>query len=120
MPWAALRLCSSPGCAEPMPCAEHAKPKRHRLDTSGRRIYGARHAKWRARVLAADPICHYPLPDGKRCKRWATVADHVQPISEGGARFDVANGQGLCGACHNLKTAQERAGWIVDTRGKGH
>jgi 5-methylcytosine-specific restriction protein A len=35
--------------------------------------------------------------------------DHVQPIKEGGARFDAANLQSLCVSCHNAKTARESA-----------
>jgi len=35
-------------------------------------------------------------------------ADHVLAISQGGARYDVANGQVLCIACHARKTLRER------------
>jgi hypothetical protein len=35
-------------------------------------------------------------------------ADHVVAISQGGARYDLANGQTLCIACHARKTLQER------------
>lgn len=35
-------------------------------------------------------------------------ADHVMPISQGGARYDVANGAARCQACHNRKTSREQ------------
>lgn len=35
-------------------------------------------------------------------------ADHIVPINEGGARYDVANGQTLCVRCHGAKTRQEQ------------
>lgn len=35
-------------------------------------------------------------------------ADHIVELKDGGAPFDVANGQALCGAHHTLKTAAER------------
>ena len=35
-------------------------------------------------------------------------ADHVVPVSEGGARYDVANGQCLCVRCHGKKTRAEQ------------
>jgi hypothetical protein len=36
-------------------------------------------------------------------------ADHIVEVKDGGARLDVKNGQCLCGSCHSLKTAAERA-----------
>ena len=36
-------------------------------------------------------------------------ADHIVPVSEGGARYDVANGQTLCASCHGRKTRGEQA-----------
>ncbi|HNU81886.1 MAG TPA: HNH endonuclease signature motif containing protein [Thermoanaerobaculia bacterium] len=54
-------------------------------------------------MLARDPIC-------RACSRApATVADHVTPLRAGGG-WELANGQGLCRACHNAKTAGERGG----------
>ena len=39
----------------------------------------------------------------------ANHADHVVPISHGGARYDVANGQTLCVRCHARKTRKDTA-----------
>lgn len=35
-------------------------------------------------------------------------ADHIEERADGGAPFDLANGQALCGACHTRKTAARR------------
>src|SRR5262249_37165947 len=37
----------------------------------------------------------------------STEADHVVPISRGGARYDMSNGQGACKPCRARKTAIE-------------
>lgn len=37
----------------------------------------------------------------------ANHADHVVPIANGGERYDLANGQTLCSACHARKTLRE-------------
>jgi hypothetical protein len=36
-------------------------------------------------------------------------ADHIREIGDGGAPFDLANGQCLCGAHHTRKTTATRA-----------
>jgi len=41
------------------------------------------------------------------CQRFAQ-ADHIKPVSQGGDRYDVANGQTLCIRCHGRKTVQEQ------------
>ena len=46
---------------------------------------------------------------GPRCAGTATEADHVVPVAEGGAEYDLANGQGACGPCHSEKTKVEAA-----------
>lgn len=65
--------------------------------------YGAQHQRWRAEVLRQHPTCQHcrVVPSNE--------ADHIIPIREGGARFDPANGQGLCKPCHSRKTARENA-----------
>ena len=47
----------------------------------------------------------------ERCGREGTrlFADHVVELRDGGAPFDPANGQALCGSCHSAKTARARA-----------
>lgn len=63
------------------------------------RGYGRKHRKWRQMVLHRYPICNI-------CQREpATIADHVVPWQDGGDKFTLENGQGLCATCHNRKTA---------------
>ena len=58
-------------------------------------------------VLRRDRfVCQLRL-DG--CMERATEADHIVPVSRGGAEYDVSNGQALCASCHSKKTASERA-----------
>ena len=67
-------------------------------------------ARWRAvraAFLRAHPVC---VVCAARCRVVAAlVVDHVVPIKDGGARFDVKNLQSLCIADHNAKTARERS-----------
>lgn len=69
---------------------------------------------WRDQVVArAGWRCEAIDDRGHRCWKAAPrarmFADHIVEVRDGGARFDVANGQCLCGAHHTAKTAQERA-----------
>ena len=64
------------------------------------------HKQWRMAVLIRDA---YQCQDCKKIcsgKRDAH-ADHILPIAEGGARYDLENGQCLCAACHARKTLRE-------------
>lgn len=68
-----------------------------------------RRAHWlrlRTLVLARDPVC-------KMCQRNAsTVADHIVPHKGVWELFcDMLNLQGLCGPCHDKKTAREDGGF---------
>lgn len=107
--------CAEPGCPEvtrQTRCAGHRRTKqadtRAYRGSAASRGYDRNHRKWRRRVLARDPLCVECLEDGRVTE--ATVADHKVPLSEGGARFDMDNGQGLCVTHHNRKTARERTG----------
>lgn len=53
---------------------------------------------------------------GRRCAVRAPTrlfADHRVERRDGGAAFDPANGQCLCGSHHTLKTARTRAGRLA-------
>jgi 5-methylcytosine-specific restriction protein A len=57
-------------------------------------------------VLERDPVC-------RMCNAApSTVADHLVPIRDGGARFDLSNGRGVCAPCHNgpKQSADKRRG----------
>jgi 5-methylcytosine-specific restriction protein A len=66
---------------------------------------------WRVEVIArAGGRCE-AVTNGQRCgrKERRMFADHVDEVRDGGDRFDLANGQCLCGSHHTAKTAQARA-----------
>ncbi len=65
------------------------------------------HREWRAAVIKrAGGICQ-----GRGCGRSDTrlFADHIVELKDGGAPLALSNGQALCGACHQAKTARARA-----------
>lgn len=65
-------------------------------------------ANWQA--IRRKQLAKHPLCQGCVGIVPATVADHIRRITEGGAKRDPANLQSLCRACHQDKTAAERAG----------
>lgn len=65
------------------------------------------HKQWAAQVKRnAGGRCQLRYSG---CEGYADEADHVIPVAEGGAEFDVANGQGACSFCHEIKTQAEAA-----------
>ena len=64
-----------------------------------RRVYETR--AWRAvrqQVLERDAyVC---MIRGAKCTGVATQVDHITPLSEGGAPYDMANLRGACRACN--------------------
>jgi 5-methylcytosine-specific restriction endonuclease McrA len=63
------------------------------------------HEEWAAAVRRrAAGRCQGCGREGTRL-----FADHVVELRDGGAPFDPANGQALCGSCHSAKTARARA-----------
>ena len=78
-----------------------------------------------ARVQERTPLAHYQTPEhrawrmhvlkraGFKCENCGAqfrtlYADHIHEIKDGGSLLDPANGQCLCGQCHNTKTIRER------------
>lgn len=59
----------------------------------------------RRAVLQRDPVCVLQVPDV--CTGSADEVDHRVPDSAGGAT-DMANLQGVCAACHAVKSEGER------------
>ncbi len=81
--------------------------------TADRELLTGDHRAWREAVLQrAGYRCEWH-GQGVRCDRTAPMhrmfADHVVERRDGGAAFDVSNGQCLCGSHHGLKTFRERA-----------
>jgi 5-methylcytosine-specific restriction protein A len=73
----------------------------------------AEHREWRAQVIARAGGRCQAIDDGQRCRKAAPhhrmFADHIREVGDGGALFDVANGQCLCGSHHTSKTTATRA-----------
>jgi 5-methylcytosine-specific restriction protein A len=89
----------------------HAPPK-----ASDPYYQTAEHRTWRELVIRrAGGRCEaIRSSTGLRCEASEAsgqrmFADHIDEIADGGARFDPANGQCLCGHHHTLKTNVERA-----------
>ena len=87
---------------------------RPRRDESARPNAAARgycdkaHRAWRAAVLTRDAW------QCRECSRVCSGdreahADHIVPISQGGDRYSLDNGQCLCRSCHSRKTRREQA-----------
>jgi 5-methylcytosine-specific restriction protein A len=56
--------------------------------------------------LGQMPLCEICYAEGRITK--ASLVDHIQEISDGGAPLDMENLMSVCHICHNKKTAQER------------
>lgn len=84
------------------PAHTHATRK---VDNSA--IYNSR--RWRnlrLQVLYNEPLCRHCAEQGLVMP--ATVVDHITPITQGGAIWDVSNLQPLCTTCHAQKSGRER------------
>ena len=70
------------------------------------------HAEWRRIVLERAGLRCQFVEHGRRCQKAAPFyrmfADHIVELKDGGAPFDPANGQCLCGRHHTKKTNVER------------
>lgn len=69
--------------------------------------------EWREAVISrAGGRCE-AVDHGMRCRKaqphHRMFADHVHEVSDGGAKYDVANGRCLCGSHHTFKTTKTRA-----------
>lgn len=116
MPFRPGRPCRTPGCSlvGSWPrgrCPEHEHSYDRARGTAPERGYDADHRVWRVAVLTRDPYC--VDPDGRHPDevKLAVQADHVVPITSGGASLDVANGRGLCASCHSAVTAARGGGF---------
>lgn len=71
------------------------------------RGYGGQHRKWARQVLKEHPLCVRCLERGITTP--SVIADHIEPWQDGGEKFALENGQGLCRTCNNQKTAEDVA-----------
>jgi len=82
-----------------------------------RRLRGKALQERNAAYLRRNPLCKRCLTgkcahrnDGKECCRAAEQVDHIVPLFKGGQeskRADHPNLQGLCDACHEIKTRED-------------
>jgi hypothetical protein len=72
----------------------------------------AQYRGWRESVIARAGRRCEAVDGGVRCAKAEPLhrmfADHKLELRDGGAPFDPANGQCLCGAHHTAKTADRR------------
>jgi 5-methylcytosine-specific restriction protein A len=100
----------------PQRIPSHKPPRlagRPRRDDSKRPNAAARgycdkaHRAWRQAVLTRDAwqcqACGRVCGDPREAH-----ADHVIPVSQGGERYSLSNGQCLCVSCHGRKTRGEQ------------
>lgn len=59
----------------------------------------------RSLQLKTSPLCAICLHSGTLTV--ATVVDHIEPRSKGGADYDITNLQSLCPECHSRKTTRD-------------
>lgn len=90
-------------------CKSLAKPFAKRKQD--KRYWSVLWRKLRKAYLAQHPVCAV-------CEWPANVVDHVTPVTQGGAFYDVKNLQPLCTSCHNRKSARERGG-TTNAPGRG-
>jgi 5-methylcytosine-specific restriction protein A len=108
----ALRPCASQPCPELVEsgcCDAHRANEtvrqydRARRDDPNQIYHSTRWRRLRLIVLARDPVC-------RMCGQEAsTDADHVVPITRGGAKWNLDNLQGFGPSCHAKKTRAEQA-----------
>lgn len=96
------RPCSSPGCPNLRPCAQHARPAWGGTSQRERTGRPGLSQATRMRILRRD--C-YTCECGARSSR---QVDHIVPRSEGGTDEDD-NLVTRCDACHARKSAEEGA-----------
>lgn len=77
-----------------------------RTKTRQERGYGAAHDRMRKRVLEEEPLCRICLAAGRVTA--TSIADHILSKAKGGGD-ERGNYQGVCGDCHDIKTAEEAA-----------
>src|SRR5678816_2781270 len=100
MPSAPLRACGTSGTPG---CQEHRRPA-WSSTTPVERIRGRKLQRLRLELWDRDPRCRV-------CRRVLLpsqmIRDHIVNLQAGGQ--DIAeNTQGLCEACHTLKTEEEK------------
>lgn len=117
----AMHPCAS--CGQPVRgrCTACRQRTDQRRGTSHQRGYDKQHRlRFRAAVLARDPVCVCTNTDhshGPRCTSPAVHADHYpldrrELVARGMDPNDPRHGRGLCHPCHSAETARyQPGGW---------
>jgi 5-methylcytosine-specific restriction enzyme A len=110
MPNAAPRPCTHPGCGVLVRdgtgrCAKHPRPTWSKKVDAPKRITGRKLQKLRAELFSRDPLCVECRRKGLVTR--ATQRDHIKSLADGGEDVE-SNVQGLCDACHDVKSERER------------
>lgn len=66
---------------------------------------GQRWRNLRAAFIRENPLCVYCDRNG--IIKAGKVVDHIEPINEGGEKYNPENLQTLCHPCHNSKSGRE-------------
>lgn len=114
MPQLSLSICRHPGCGQRIEggrgyCEAHACA--HEKATpwgnhhTKRTILGKELQRTRRALFAREPLCAECLKVGRTAL--AVIRDHIIPLSQGGLDVE-SNTQGLCKACHDVKSEGER------------
>ena len=80
------------------------KKEAFKMKVDNQRFYNS--AAWRNFAKAhkaQNPLC----VNFEQCGGTAQYSDHINPISEGGAKFDPENIQSLCKKCNAVKTGKQ-------------
>jgi 5-methylcytosine-specific restriction protein A len=118
--WKQCKVSGCAGLTKGKYCEQHAhleeREKQERQayynrtarDAEAQRLYES--PAWRrlrALHIKRNPLCEKCFAGGRITP--AVIVDHRVEIKDGGGRLDTDNLTSLCRACHNQKTAQERA-----------
>ena len=79
---------------------DQTRPARHKI------YHTWRWQKLREYKKHRSPLCEECLRQGRITPM--EIVDHIQPIEEGGAVYELENLQSLCAACHNKKHSEGR------------
>lgn len=88
-------------------CSRHWRaPKMKYVRGDHDEVYNsARWKRLRRRFIKANPLCVKCMEEGHLVE--AEIADHINPLRNGGEPFNWENLQPLCRMHHGRKTAQE-------------
>lgn len=114
MPYKPKKPCHYPGCpllTNDYYCGKHQKLmnktyNKNERDEFSKTFYNSKEwIKVRKIKLQMNPLCEECKKNGTFVK--AVIVDHIIPIKQGGAKFDLSNLQCLCWSCHSRKSIIE-------------